>query len=63
MDAAALDLYEYIWPSMVATSDVPPEVLGSLTRSQEKMVAYRVDPYFRHGAHWSGTRLVACRGL
>ncbi|HEX5608559.1 MAG TPA: nucleoside-diphosphate kinase [Solirubrobacterales bacterium] len=35
----------------VATSDVPEDVLQSLTRSGAKMAAYRVDPYFRHGVH------------
>lgn len=32
------------------TSDVPDEFLGCLTKSPEKATAYRVDPYFRHGA-------------
>lgn len=32
------------------TSDVPDEFLNWLTKSPGKAAAYRVDPYFRHGA-------------
>jgi nucleoside diphosphate kinase len=31
------------------TTDVPRETLCSLTKSEEKRIAYSVDPYFRHG--------------
>lgn len=50
MGRSALELRKDVWQPSLATSDVPEEMLDSLTRSPEKRVAYRVDPYFRHGA-------------
>jgi nucleoside diphosphate kinase len=49
MESPPVDGPSQAWPALTATSDVSLEAIEALTRSEEKLTAYRVDPYFRHG--------------